>query len=245
MYLYMIKLTFRYFLYINFIFSFLDFCEKNSCKKKKSCKNYLDKQEKSWKNSKMFRKNIKISKSLDPPSTHTTILVLLQPSLFNEALLFSIYEVYRHADFALLVNKTEICEICNSVEKWASKLSVAKIKRLGIPAKPKAPVSLTSPDRIKLTLQDQRLKCVQLQKKIDDMATELKKLSFSVDHELSGDLIQTFSKADRSNVTDFIKLFWQQQQKLFSSSVKCVRFHPLIIRFCLSLAVNSALVMRN
>ena len=47
MYLYMIKLTFRYFLYINFIFSFLDFCEKNSSKKKKSCKNYLDKQEKS------------------------------------------------------------------------------------------------------------------------------------------------------------------------------------------------------
>ena len=111
---------------------------------------------------------------------------------------------------------------------------------MGIPAKPKAPVSLTSPDRIKLTLQDQRLKCVQLQKKIDDMATELKKLSFSVDHELSGDLIQTFSKADRSNVTDFIKLFWQQQQKLFSSSAKCVRFHPMIIRFCLSLAARSA-----
>ena len=72
------------------------------------------------------------------------------------------------------------------------------------------------------------------------MAIELKKLSFSVDHELSGDLIQTFSKADRSNVTDFIKFFWQQQQKLFSCSVKCVRFHPLIIRFCLSLAVKSA-----
>ena len=91
----------------------------------------------------------KFFETLPPPSTNTTILVLLQPSLFNEALLFSTYEVYRHADFTLLVNKTEICEICNSVEKWASKLSVAKIKRLGIPAKPKAPVSLTSPDRIK------------------------------------------------------------------------------------------------
>ena len=111
---------------------------------------------------------------------------------------------------------------------------------MGIPAKPKARVSLTSPDRIKLTLQNQRLKCAQLQRKIDDMAIELQKLSFSVDHELSEDLIQTFSKADRSNVTDFIKFFWQQQQKLFSCSAKCVRFHPLIIRFCLSLAVKSA-----
>ena len=49
---------------------------------------------------------------------------------FNEALLFCSYEVYRHADFTLLVDKTEICEICNSVEKLPSKVSIAKIKRL-------------------------------------------------------------------------------------------------------------------
>ena len=81
----------------------------------------------------------------------------LYDPLFNEALLFSSYEVYRHAHCTLLVNKTEICEMCNCVEKLASKLSIAKIKRLRIPAKLKAPVSLTLPDRIKLTLQDQRL----------------------------------------------------------------------------------------
>ena len=106
--------------------------------------------------------------------------------------------------------------------------------------KPKAPVSLTSPDRIKLTLQDQRLKYAQLQRKIDDMATEFKKQSFSVDHELNGNLIQIFSNTDRSNVTDFMNLFWQQQQKLFSSSAKGVRFHPMIIRFYLSLAAKSS-----
>ena len=89
-------------------------------------------------------------------------------------------------------------------------------------------------------MQDQRLKCAQLQRKIDDMAIELKKSSFSVDHELSGDLIQIFRNADRLNVTDFMNLFWQQQQKLFSSSAKGVRFHPMIIRFCLSLAAKSA-----
>ena len=52
------------------------------------------------------------------------------------------------------------------------------MKRLRIPAKPKALVSLTSPDRTKLTLLDQRLKCAQLQRKIDDVAIELKKSSF-------------------------------------------------------------------
>ena len=133
---------------------------------------------------------------------------------------FSSYEVYRHADGTLLVNKTETCEICKSVEKLASKVSIAKTKRLRIPAKPKAPVSLKSPDRIKLTLQDQRLTCAQLQRKIADMAIEFKKSSFAVDHEFSGDLIQIFSNADKTKVTDFINLFWQQQQKLFSSSAK-------------------------
>ena len=79
---------------------------------------------------------------------------------------FIIIEDYRHADCTLLVIKTEIYEICNSAKKLASKVSIAKIKCLRIPAKPKAPVSLTSPDNMKLTLQDQRLKCEQLQRKI-------------------------------------------------------------------------------
>ena len=76
------------------------------------------------------------------------------------------------------LKNTEICEICNSVEKLDSKVTITKIKLLRIPAKSKALHSLTSPDRIKLTLQDQRLKCVQLQRKIDDMAIELKKVYF-------------------------------------------------------------------
>ena len=113
-------------------------------------------------------------------------------------------------------------------------------KRSLLPAKPKAPVSLTSPLRLKKTLQVQRLKCAQLQKRISEMTVELKKSSCSVDHDLSKDLIQIFSKADQSNVTPFMNLFWQQQQKLFSSNAKGVRFHPMIIRLCLSLAAKSS-----
>ena len=49
-----------------------------------------------------------------------------------------------------------------------------------------------------------------------------------------GELIEIFSNADRSKVTDFMNLFWLQPQKLFSSSAKSMKFHPMIIRFCLS-----------
>ena len=36
-----------------------------------------------------------------------------------------------------------------------------------------------------------------------------------------------------------MKLFWEQQKKLFSSSSAGVRYHPMIICFCLSLAAKS------
>ena len=37
-----------------------------------------------------------------------------------------------------------------------------------------------------------------------------------------------------------MKMFWQEQQKYISSSKKGVRYHPMIIRYCLSLAAKSS-----
>lgn len=36
-----------------------------------------------------------------------------------------------------------------------------------------------------------------------------------------------------------MKLFWQEQQKMFQKSSTGVRYHPVVIRFCLSLAAKS------
>ena len=41
-----------------------------------------------------------------------------------------------------------------------------------------------------------------------------------------------------SGMTPFMNLFWQQQKKLLKSSATGVRYHPMIIRFCLSLAAK-------
>ena len=38
----------------------------------------------------------------------------------------------------------------------------------------------------------------------------------------------------------FMKLFWDQQQKCFSSQKKALCYHPTIIRFSLSVAAKSA-----
>ena len=49
---------------------------------------------------------------------------------------------------------------------------------------------------------------------------------------------QLFSSANKE-VTPFMSLFWQQQQQMATSSKDGVRYHPMIIRFCLSLAAKS------
>ena len=106
------------------------------------------------------------------------------------------------------------------------------------PAKLKAPITLTSPNRLKLTIQEQRYKCADLEKQLEEMKLELEKSSIVVD-ELSDDFIKIYSN-NPNEVTDFMNLFWQQQMKLFSSNPKGLRFHPMIIRFCLSLAAKSS-----
>ena len=47
-------------------------------------------------------------------------------------------------------------------------------KNLNVPAKLKAPVSKTHPSRLKLALQNERLKCSLLEKKVATMRNEMK-----------------------------------------------------------------------
>ena len=61
------------------------------------------------------------------------------------------------------------------------------------PSKLKAPISLTSPTRLKLTMQQERLKCKQLKVEISKMKTEIEKASKTVDKNLNEDLCKIFS----------------------------------------------------
>ena len=83
----------------------------------------------------------------------------------------------------------------------------------------------------------QRLKCSDLERQLKEMQTEIQKSSIEVDHELSKDIVTILGQSD--NVTPFMSLFSQQQKKLFSSTKTGVRYHPMLIRYCLSLAAKS------
>ena len=130
------------------------------------------------------------------------------------------------------------CPQCLEYLVSSRKTIKAKERRLSKPANVKAPVSKTDPERIKLTLQEQRLKCAELERELNEMRAAIVKTNIEVDHELSNDFTKILDEAD-NKVTPFMSLFWQQQKKLFSSSRTGVRYHPMVIRFCLSLAAKS------
>ena len=100
-------------------------------------------------------------------------------------------------------------------------------------------MSKTDPERIKLTLQEQRLKCAQLEQALFEMRVELEKSRMEIENELSNDFLKILDSAD-TKITPFMKLFWQEQRKLFIRSTTGVRYHPMIIRFCLSLAAGES-----
>ena len=129
----------------------------------------------------------------------------------------------------LLFNEADgICPACQEFNVYSEKAQKAI----------NAPVSKTDPERIKLTLQGQRLKCAELEQQLTEMRAELLKSSVEIDNELNDDFTQILDSAG-TKVTPFMNLFWQVQKRLFARSNTGVRHHPMIIRFCLSLASKS------
>ena len=62
--------------------------------------------------------------------------------------------------------------------------------------------------------------------------------SMPVDVDLERDLVTIMTEI-KKDVPSFMKLFWEEQQKYLSSSKNGVRYHPMIIRYCLGLAAKS------
>ena len=148
-------------------------------------------------------------------------------------------QFWRPSDCSLLCSpKSELCTVCVEYSHASDLKARAKKRRLSEPAHVKAPVASTAPERLKLTLQMQRLKCSELEHQLAEMKQEITNSSVLVDHELSDDLTSIIADCG-SGMTPFMNLFWQQQKKLLKSSATGVRYHPMIIRFCLSLAAKS------
>ena len=150
-------------------------------------------------------------------------------------------EYFRSKSCALPLSSGNPCKSCHEENIKFNKEINYKKSVLTAPAKLNAPIKFTSPDRIKLTLQLKRLECKQLEEKISNMKKALDNDSHIISAELLTDFQKLFSQSNEKDVPPFMKLFWQEQQKYVTlSSPSCIRYHPMIIKFCLNLAAKSS-----
>ena len=80
-----------------------------------------------------------------------------------------------------------------------------------------APIATTHPEKLKLTIQGQRLKCSQLEAELDKMRTELQKNTVLVHNELGKDFSSIINESQDSDMTPFMKLFLQEQKRVIFS----------------------------
>ena len=157
-----------------------------------------------------------------------------------------LYEsIFYRSNECSVLTKTSVCIGCSQKQKKLLQRNNKSIKRkansLTIPLKPKAPISLTSPERIKVTIQSYRIENKMLKSEIQNLQHEISKSSMRIDDGLSADLIKIMSNAEKSEVSPFMKFFWEEQQKYINVSCKTsIRYHPMIIRYCLALQAKSA-----
>lgn len=144
----------------------------------------------------------------------------------------------------LLINGDK-CQECLKKEVKLRAEFKQKRKNLQSPVLPNAPLSLVSPDRLVSTVQSQRaenkslrLENVSLKKRLNEA---LSKNTVAVDATLNDDLVSIFKGAPEQKIPPFMKLFWEEQQKYLHTKDKTqLRYHPAIIKFCLSIAAKSS-----
>ena len=143
---------------------------------------------------------------------------------------------YRPHTCTLIINSSVNDSPCSNCKKIVNNQTVKKVQYLQ-PAKLKAPLTKTNPHRLKLTVQNLRQENRDLQMKIEQY---ISKSSVPLSEDIYSDFLNIFtSNLKKNNVPPFMKLFWQEQQKYVQASRNGVRYHPMLIRFCLNLVSKS------
>ena len=78
-----------------------------------------------------------------------------------------------------------------------------------------------------------------------DLEKEIVKNSISVDETMEKDILSILADRQDDDVSPHMKFFWEQQRKLLQTPTFGRRYHPYLIRFCLSLHAKSPAAYRE
>ena len=158
---------------------------------------------------------------------------------------FKVKVFVRSENCAVLCNlaKEESCQSCLSTfEAQKRKADITLVKK-SIPVKDKAPLASCSRGRLIASIKQQRLRCKDFESQLVGMKKEIYSNSTEINKALEDDILNILGNSDL-NSTPHMNLFWQQQKKLLASPKFGRRYHPHMIRFCLSLHSKSPSAQR-
>ena len=167
----------------------------------------------------------------------------------NSSVPFHQVTFYRSISCMFLIDKpNESCRSCIKFERnvlsTTKKLLKRKEKNI-TPAKTNASISQTSSERLKVTIQTYRMENKELKMKLGQLQEEISKASLPVSADLSNDFKSIILETGQRKILPFMRLFWEGQQKYLQSPPNNVKYHSMIIRYCLSLASKSAAAYDN
>ena len=142
---------------------------------------------------------------------------------------------YRSKNCELLIENDKLCEMCTIHQQESIKKEVKNVKNIKKPAHSNASLSCTHPNRVKLALQEERAKTTRLAAEVECLKDRIQKHGVKIDQQLAGD-IDTIMSENMQDASPFMKLFWNQQKYMLDGG--CRKYHPMIIRFCLSIAYD-------
>ena len=87
--------------------------------------------------------------------------------------------------------------------------------------------------------------CKELESRIADLEKEIQKNSIPVDETLEKDMLSILADSGENEVTPQMRIFWEQQRKLLATPKLGRRYHPHVIRFCLSIHAKSPAAYRE
>ena len=73
----------------------------------------------------------------------------------------------------------------------------------------------------------------ELKMQLGQLQEEISKASLPVSADLSNDFKSIILETDQRKISPFKRLFWQEQEKYLQSSPNNVKYHPMIICYCL------------
>ena len=122
--------------------------------------------------------------------------------------------------------------------KNRKRLALVKSK-LTSPASKFAPLTKTSKERLITRVQEQNKTCNELINRIKVMERAIVNEGVKVSKSFNDDIISIMGTVG-IEISQFMQLFWEQQKKALGvEDTSRMKYHPMIIRFCLSIASKS------